>query len=266
MVPEAHHGVVSPDSSVLHIEASPDSLAAGGSAVVRGTLQDAGGTALSGLQVLLQARRFSQTAFSDVATLTTGADGAFSQPVTPIAGTEYRVVYKGAASVSTVQRPAIARASITVKQTVRLAARPRSVRRGAKVKILGTVAPTAQQLGATASAVTLRVERKSPSGWRKVAGRTLAPRADGTFSWSWRPRKAGAYRVRATAAAVARAARRPQSVGRRQGALTIDNARPPVRRVQPVRVYCRAPSRGSLRAPHPAPLAGRQGPSRERRS
>ena len=99
------------------------------------------------------------------------------------------------------RRPAIARASIAVKQTVRLAARPTSVRRGARVRLSGAVAPTAQQLGAAASAVTLRVERSTSSGWRKVAGRTVTPRADGTFSWSWRPRRAGSYRVRATAAA-----------------------------------------------------------------
>ena len=156
-------------------------------------------TALAGVEVLLQSRRFSQTAFTDVAPLTTDADGSFSQPVRPAVGTEYRAVFRGAASASSVLRPATACASIAVKQTVRLAARPTSVRRGARVRLSGAVAPTAQQLGATASAVTLRVERKSPSGWRKVAGRTVAPRADGTFSWSWRPRKAGAYRVRAAA-------------------------------------------------------------------
>jgi hypothetical protein len=201
LVPEAHHGVVGPDSSVLRIEAAPDSLTAGGSAVLRGTLQDAAGTGLSGLQVLLQARRFSQTAFSDVVTLTTGADGAFSQPVTPIAGTEYRVVYRGAASVSAVQRPAIASASITVKQAVRLTARPTSVRRGAKVRLSGTVAPTAQQLGVASSSVTLRVERRTSSGWRKVAGHTIALGDDGTFAWSLRMSRAGAYRAKATAAA-----------------------------------------------------------------
>ncbi|HEX5642636.1 MAG TPA: hypothetical protein VFZ86_09910, partial [Thermoleophilia bacterium] len=98
-------------------------------------------------------------------------------------------------------RPAIVRATIAVRHFVHVAARPKIVRRGARVKISGTVAPTARQLGADASAVTLRVERSTASGWRKVAGRTVTPRADGAYSWSWRPRKAGSYRVRATAAA-----------------------------------------------------------------
>ena len=83
MVPEAHHGVVAPSTSALRVEVSPLSLAAGGSAVVRGTLQDAAGTALAGVEVLLQSRPFSQTAFTDVAPLTTDADGSFSQPVRP---------------------------------------------------------------------------------------------------------------------------------------------------------------------------------------
>ena len=200
-VPEAHHEVVAPLSSALSVQASPARLAAGATAVVSGTLGDAGGVPLAGAQVLLQARRLSATAFSDVAALTTGIGGGFSQLVKPVAGTEYRVVFEGASSLTTVLRPAIVQTTIAVKQTVRLTARPKSVRRGAKVKLLGTVAPTARQLDLAASPVTLRVERKTASGWRRVAGRTVTPRADGAYSWSWRTRKAGSYRVRATAAA-----------------------------------------------------------------
>ncbi len=201
MVPEAHHAVVAPATSELRVEVSPSTLAAGGSSVVRGTLRDAAGTAVAGVEMLLQSRAFSQTAFADVDTLTTGADGSFSKSVRPTVGTEFRAVFKGAVSASTVRRPATACASIAVKQTARLAARPTSARRGARIRLTGAVAPTAQQLGAAASAVTLRVERKTSSGWRKVAGCAVAPRVDGTFSWSWRPRRAGAYRVRATATA-----------------------------------------------------------------
>jgi hypothetical protein len=169
--------------------------------VVGGTLKDAGGTPLADVPLLLQARRLTKAAFTDVATLTTGADGAFSRTVTPVGGTQYRAVFKGASSTTTVQRPAIVRATIAVKQTVRLSARPTTARRGATVKLAGTVKPTAQQLGGRASRVTLRVERKTASGWTRVAGRTVTPRANGAFSWSWRPRKAGTFRARAAAAA-----------------------------------------------------------------
>ncbi len=204
LVPEAHHGVAVVTSSQLTLQASQVSVIAGSSAVLRGTLKDAGGAALSGAQVLLQERRAGAAGFTDVTTQTTGADGGFSQPLQPIASAEYRAVYRGASSSAltvTVQRPAIATAAIAVTQRVRLNARPAAARPGSKVTLAGTVAPSAQRLGAKRPAVGIRIERKAASGWSRVATATVAPRADGTFAWTWRPRTAGTYRARATAAA-----------------------------------------------------------------
>ena len=204
LVPEAHHGVAVATSSQLTLQAPQVSVIAGSSAVLSGTLKDAAGAALSGVQVLLQERRAGAAGFADVTTLTTGADGSFSQPLQPVASAGYRAVYRGASSSAltlTVQRPAIATASIAVTQRVRLNARPAAARPGSKVTLAGTVAPTAQQLAAGRPAVGIRVERRTASGWRKVAAAMLTPKADGTFSWTWRPRTAGSYRARATAAA-----------------------------------------------------------------
>jgi hypothetical protein len=204
LVPEAHHGVAAVTSSLLTLSAAPASAAAGTPVLLGGTLTDAGGAARAGVEVLLQERRLSQSGFSDIATVATAPDGTFSRTVRPVAETRYRAVYRGessAASAVTVQRPAMAEATLTVTQGVTLSARPGTVRPRAKVKLAGTAAPTAQQLGAPRPAVTLRVDRKSGSRWVKVASAKLTPKADGTFSWTWRPRKTGSYRARATAAA-----------------------------------------------------------------
>ena len=88
-------------------------------------------------------------------------------------------------------------------QSVTLSVRPGAARAGAKVKLAGSVAPTAQQLGAQRPAVTLRADRKSGSRWVKAAVVVVKPGADGSYSSTWRPKKPGSYRLRATVAACA---------------------------------------------------------------
>jgi hypothetical protein len=150
----------------------------------------------------LQARRLSGGAFTDVGTLTTDAGGHFSRSVQPVAGTLYRAVFRGSSGASaSVQRPAIAEATVYVQWSVALRARRGTARAGAKVKLAGVVTPTTQQSGAELTKVAVRVERKRGSGWVKSAVVTVEPKLDGTFSVTWRPRKAGSYRARATAAA-----------------------------------------------------------------
>ncbi len=205
LVPEAHHGVASVAGSTIALRAEPARLAPGAAGAVSGTLTDAGGAPVGGAQVLLQARRLGTAAYTDVVTLVTGADGTFSQPVQPVTGTEYRAVYRGAYSAvsATVKRPALATATVTVAQTVTLGARPASARVGARVRLSGAAAPTAQQLGASGPALTLRVDRKVGSRWAKVASVKLKPKADGAYSWTWRARKTGSYRFTASLAATA---------------------------------------------------------------
>jgi hypothetical protein len=200
LVPEAHHGVAAMTSGLLTLQASPATVTAGSPATLGGAVKDASGAALSGVRVLLQVRRAGGAGFADVATLTTGADGGYSHQLRPVASGEYRAVFRGAASVSpaVVTRPAIATASVTVARSVRLSARPGVAKAGSRVTLAGAVAPTAQQLGATHAAVGIRVERKTTAGWSRVAAATVTAGADGTFSWTWRPRVRGTYRARAT--------------------------------------------------------------------
>ena len=205
LVPEAHHGVAAITAAVLTLQAAPRSVQSGAAAVVSGSLADAAGSPLQGAEVLLQQRRLGDGTFSDAATLFTGADGSFSWPVQPVASTEYRVVHRGswAGASTTVRRPAIAKATLHVTQTLTLRARPAAARAGARIRLSGVAAPTALQLGAARPAVKLRVERRSGSRWVKAASFKLKPKAGGAFSRTWRPKRSGSYRITASAASTA---------------------------------------------------------------
>jgi hypothetical protein len=203
LVPEAHHGVAAVSGSTITLQAQPAVLRPGEAGAVSGTLSITGGAVIGGAQVLLQARLSGAPAFTDVQTLVTGADGSFSLPVQPAAAMEYRAVYRGTSSATgaTVQRPALAAVTVPVGQSVKLGARPKSARVGQRVKLTGVAAPTVEQLGIAAQAVSLRVERKLGARWVKVASARRTPAADGSFSWIWRPKKPGTYRVTASLAA-----------------------------------------------------------------
>ena len=206
-MPEVHHSVAAVTASALTLRVSPDAaLLAGTPALVSGALHGAGGAPVPGASVLIQERRLGRETFADVATLVTGDDGGFSLPIAPVRGTVYRAVFRGLSSLTpvvTVQEPAVAEVTVRVAQSLKLRARPAAARVGARVKLTGAAAPTAQQLGAARPAITLRVERKSGSRWVKAASARLTPKAGGAFSWTWRPKRSGSYRVTASVAATA---------------------------------------------------------------
>jgi hypothetical protein len=205
-VPEVHHGTAAVLASTLTLRVSPDAVVpAGTPALVGGSLTGAGGAPVSGFPVLLQERRLGHETFADVATLFTGMDGGFSLPVAPVRGGVYRAVLRGTFSLTpmVVQEPVLAEVTLRVAQGMKLAARPASARVGARVKLHGVATPTGKQLGASGPTVTLRVDRRNRSRWVKVASVKRTPKADGAFSWAWRPRRAGRYRVAASVAATA---------------------------------------------------------------
>ena len=280
LVPEAHHGVATVTSSLLTLSAAPASAAAGTPVVVGGTLTDAGGAAWAGVEVLLQQRRLSQTGFSDLAQVITGADGSFSQTVQPVAGTRYRAVYRGdysAANAVTVQRPAMAEATLTVAQGVTLTARPGygARRREGQADRHGGAVDAAARRPAPRGRPARRPQERGALGQGGRGHRRaerqrhllldLAPEAGRLLPGE-------GYRRR-----LARPAGRREPQDQLQGPLT----RPPARAGGPA-----APARGgpcSTRAgrfvytavrhkwelastPPCARLVGRQGPSRERRS
>jgi hypothetical protein len=202
--PEVHHNTATILTSTLTLWVSPDSVVpAGAPALVLGSLKGSRGAPVAGASVLLQESRLGREGFADVVTLFTDGDGGFSLPVTPVRGAVYRAVFRGLPSAAAVQEPALAEATVRVAQSVTLNARPAGARKGARVKLWGAAAPTTQQLGASRPAVTLRVDRKRGSRWVKVASVDLKPKADGSFSWTWRPALKGSYRVTASAAASA---------------------------------------------------------------
>jgi hypothetical protein len=201
LVPEAHHGVARLDSSLLALSATPARVSAGAPVVVSGTLTDASGAGEVGVQVRLQARRLSDGAFTDLAILTTDAGGSFSQSLRPVAGTEYRAVFRGSSATSAMaQRPAIEEATVNVARNVTVKGRPSVARVGAKVELTGVVTPATQKSGAERPAVAVRVERRSGARWVKAVVLLVKPKPTGAFSVTWRPRTAGSFRVRAAVA------------------------------------------------------------------
>ena len=201
---EVHHSTAAILVSTLTLRVSPDAaIPAGTPALVSGSLTGAGAAPVSGVSVLLQERRLGHGTFADVVTLFTGVDGGFSLPVAPVRGTVYRAVFRGMSSLTPVivQEPVLAEVTLRVAQGMTLTARPASARVGARVRLTGVAMPTGEKLGAPGPTVTLRVDRKSGSRWVKAASVKRKPRADGTFSWTWRPRRAGSYRAAASVAA-----------------------------------------------------------------
>lgn len=201
--PEVHHGTTANSETVLTLRALPDgALGAGSPALLAGSLAGEDGP-LAGATVQLQMRRLGGSAFTELTTLYSGVDGEFSYEVRPVCGTEYRAVFRGSSWVKpvvTVQQPALERVTVKVAQRLTLRARPATVRKGARIRISGALAPSAQQLGDPRPAVNLRLERKSGARWSLVASARAVSRADGSFSRTWPGRRAGAYRVRAAVA------------------------------------------------------------------
>jgi len=200
--PETHHGVVARAASSLQFGAGAAVVKAGAGTQLTGVLRDAAGEALAGRALEIQARRGAERPFAVLTTVTTGADGSFTLPARPLALTVYRAIWRGEAQGTTQLSPAITSAVVAVRQSLRLTARARRVKAGAAVRLRGKVAPTALQLGASRGAlVTLRIERRSGSRWVKVTQKRVRAAAAGSFAASWRARRAGRYRLRASVTA-----------------------------------------------------------------
>ena len=163
---------------------------------------------------------------------------------------------------ASVRRPAIAKATLHVTQTLTLRARPAAARVGTRIKLRGVAAPTAQQLGAARPAVRLRMERKSGSRWVKVASVAADGRsADGAFSWMWRPKpqrlvQGDCERGGHGRSCSPRRQRSASGSAEATGAASVRSAplhAALVRRVHGNPCILPCATRGSFRAPHPAP-------------
>jgi predicted GH43/DUF377 family glycosyl hydrolase len=113
----------------LTLAASSPSIVYGSAVTLTGSLTQ-GAAALTGASVALWAQPVGAAAFSQVATLTTGAGGTFSITQKPTKRTAYKVTYTGALPAPTV--------TVAVAHRLTLAA----IRKGAKATVRGRLAPS----------------------------------------------------------------------------------------------------------------------------
>ena len=87
--------------------------------------------------------------------------------------------------------PGLVRPALTVSAT------PATLRRGAQVQVAGAVTPP----GLAGVRVGITVQRRAGASWTGAKSAAVTAATDGSFTWTWRPPRAGAYRVRAAVAA-----------------------------------------------------------------
>jgi hypothetical protein len=171
-----------PGMSSATITASPATVLFGSPTTLAGQLS---GTKASGAAVTLQAEPFGTKTFTKVATVTANSAGHYSFSVTPNLNTMYRVMARTA--------PAATSASVLVDVQVRvtLGVSTHTPKSGSKVTFAGFVTP------AYNGSVVL-VQRKTKTGWHKIASATLfaATLSRSHYSKGVRITKSGKYRVR----------------------------------------------------------------------
>lgn len=127
-------------------------------------------------------------AFSQVATATSNAAGAFTFSVKPDANTQYRVTAK---AHPTAQSPV---ATVNVRWRVTRTVSTLHPKRGSRVRFSGSVSPV--HTGAVAE-----LQRRTSSGFRtvKTATLTAATATSSHYSLRVRVKRSGTYRVRVEA-------------------------------------------------------------------
>ncbi len=126
------------------------------------------------------------TVVSDTVMVTTVPEAAVSAPIT--------VVSAGGAATSAA-RFLVLRPEPPRPPAVTLAASRSVLRRGRRVQFSGRLTPPG-----AAPQVRVVVQRRARGAWKAAAGSLRAAGAGGAYAWSYRPRSAGAFRARASAA------------------------------------------------------------------
>ena len=169
-----------PTPGALTIAADDANVKFGGSVTLSGKLT---GSNVSGRSVRVEQDPFPLGSFDNAGTATTNAAGDWSLVLKPTANTRYR------ANVGKTDSPTV---DVLVRPAVTLKLSDRTPRRGQKVRFSGQVCPEHDS-------VAIVLQRRTKSGWRKVASPVLAdvPGAGcSSFSRRLRVRRDGAYRAR----------------------------------------------------------------------
>jgi hypothetical protein len=141
-----------------------------------------GGSNVSGRTVRVQDDVYPLSAFGNAGSATTNATGDWSLAVKPTANTRYR------ANVGKVDSPTV---DVMVRPAITLKLSDRTPRRGQRVRFSGQLCPEHDT-------VAIELQRKTSSGWKKVASPVLADVPGGTcstYSVAKRVRRSGSYRT-----------------------------------------------------------------------
>jgi hypothetical protein len=168
-----------PEPKNLTIGASANTIKFGGTVTLSGKLN---GSNNAGRQVTIEQDPFPIDTFTNAGTATTNATGDWSSAQKPTANTRYRA-RSGNADSKTVD--------VTVRPAITLRLSDRTPRRGQKVRFSGRLCPEHDS-------VAVELQRKTSTGWKKIANPVLADIPGGTcskYSVAKRVRRDGSYRT-----------------------------------------------------------------------
>ena len=168
-----------PTPGTLTLAANDSSVKWGASVTLSGKLT---GSNVSSRNVRVEQDPFPVGSFDNAGSAMTNATGDWSLVVKPTANTRYRA---GVGKVDSPNLDVLVRPAITLKLS------DRTPRRGQKVRFSGQVCPEHDT-------VTIELQRRAKSGWRKVTGPVLADvpgAACSSFARRLRVRRDGAYRA-----------------------------------------------------------------------
>jgi len=140
------------------------------------------GANLSGRTVRVQDDVYPLSSFNNTGSATTNATGDWSLAVKPTANTRYK------ANVGKTDSPAV---DVMVRPAITLRLSDRTPKRGQRVRFSGKLCPEHDT-------TVIELQRKTSSGWKKVASPVLADIPGGTcskYSVSKRVRRSGSYRA-----------------------------------------------------------------------
>ena len=140
------------------------------------------GANVSGRTVRVQDDVYPLSSFNNSGSATTNATGDWSLAVKPTANTRYK------ANVGKTDSPAV---DVMVRPAITLRLSDRTPKRGQRVRFSGKLCPEHDT-------TVIELQRKTSSGWKKVASPVLADIPGGAcskYSVSKRVRRSGSYRA-----------------------------------------------------------------------
>jgi hypothetical protein len=178
-VPSVDHAA-KPGPGTLSITADHTSVKFGAGVTLSGKL---GGSNISGRSVRVQEDVYPlNNSFSTTGSADTNATGDWALAVKPTANTRYR------ANVGKTDSPTL---DVMVHPAITLRLSDRTPRRGQRVRFAGQLCPEHDT-------VAIELQRKSSTGWKKVAGPVLQDIPGSTcskYSVRKRVRRSGSYRA-----------------------------------------------------------------------